>query len=41
MWLSNGETDVWNSTREVLFLRSDVEAHNVETMSFMRGFPEQ
>jgi len=41
MWLSNGETDVWNSTREVLFLRSDVEAHNVETISFMRGFPEQ
>lgn len=41
LWLSNGETDVWGSTREVWFLRSDVEAHNYERIVFKKGFPQQ
>ncbi len=39
LWLSNGETNVWGSTREVLFLRSDVEAHNFERIVFPKNFP--
>lgn len=39
LWLSNGETDVWNSTREVWFLKSDVEANGKGGTVFKKGFP--